>query len=244
MNTRSAPAALRDKHIYAQWQDISVDLFKARWPSFSPQELACKGTGRVMLDFRALDMLQALRNRLGRPIILTSAYRSPEHNTAVGGARRSNHMEGIAYDVVMTNQNPELFERAAVASGFRGIGHYPASNFMHIDARISENVVRFKGTGRNNRWFFEGLPSAGSSGSVGQAEIIPDFTAPVAPTTMDTVKELTPVLGPIVLGPMVALGSGDGPVQWAIGAVVLIAAAIGVIYMIKKNKRGEEEENA
>ena len=36
--------------------------------------------------------LQALRDRLGKPLIVRSAYRSPEHNRAVGGATRSKHL--------------------------------------------------------------------------------------------------------------------------------------------------------
>jgi uncharacterized protein YcbK (DUF882 family) len=35
-----------------------------------------------------------LRDRLGKPLIVRSAYRSPEHNRAVGGATQSKHMDG------------------------------------------------------------------------------------------------------------------------------------------------------
>jgi zinc D-Ala-D-Ala carboxypeptidase len=44
-----------------------------------------------------------LRVRVGKPLILRSAYRSPEHNRAVGGAKASKHMEGIAFDIAMAN---------------------------------------------------------------------------------------------------------------------------------------------
>lgn len=232
-------SSLKDNYVYASWRDVNAQEFQQRWPNFSPQELACKGTGQVLLNFRALDMLQRLRNELGRPLIITSAYRSPEHNAAVGGASRSNHMQGIAFDVVMANQNPEAFERAAVKAGFRGIGHYPASNFMHIDARRTDNVVRFKGNGRNNRWFFEGLPSAGSTSNT-----TPDFTVAPPARPIDTVRELAPVLGPAVVGPMVALGNGDGPVQWALGAAVLVAVIAGAFFLLKKYRKNGESENA
>lgn len=110
-----------------------VDPKDWRWPSFSPREIACKGTGRLVVDDQALDKLQALRDRLGKPLVLTSAYRSPEHNRAVGGARASKHMEGIAFDVVMANHDPHEFEAAARSVGFTGFGYYPRSGFMHID---------------------------------------------------------------------------------------------------------------
>ena len=81
----------------------------------------------------AFDKLQALRLRLGKPLIVLSAYRSPEHNRAVGGAKASKHMEGIAFDIAMANHDPEAFEAAARAVGFQGFGFYPRSGFMHVD---------------------------------------------------------------------------------------------------------------
>lgn len=104
-----------------------------RWPNFSPRELACKGTGLLMVDESALDCLQSLRDRLGRPMLITSAYRSPEHNRRVGGAPNSLHMRGIAFDVRMDNHDPQEFEAAARACGFTGFGYYARSGFMHID---------------------------------------------------------------------------------------------------------------
>jgi zinc D-Ala-D-Ala carboxypeptidase len=110
-----------------------VDPKDWRWPSFSPREIACKGTGELVIDDQALDKLQALRDRLGKPLILTSAYRSPEHNKRVGGAKNSRHMQGDAFDVMMTNHDPQSFEAAARAVGFTGFGYYPKSGFMHVD---------------------------------------------------------------------------------------------------------------
>jgi hypothetical protein len=104
-----------------------------RWPNFSPAEIACRGTGKLLINELALDKLQALRDRLGKPLIVRSAYRSPEHNRAVGGAKRSKHMEGAAFDIAMSNHNPVAFEEAARAVGFLGFGFYPRSGFMHID---------------------------------------------------------------------------------------------------------------
>lgn len=104
-----------------------------RWKSFSPRELACKGTGQVRLDPQSLDKLQALRDRLGKPLVIVSAYRSPEHNRRVGGAKNSYHMLGRAFDVSMANHDPHEFEAAARAVGFTGIGYYPKSGFMHVD---------------------------------------------------------------------------------------------------------------
>lgn len=110
-----------------------VHLKTWRWPNFSPAEIACRGTGKLLVNAPALDKLQALRDLLGKPLIVRSAYRSPEHNSAVGGARRSKHLEGAAFDISMANHDPVAFEAAAREVGFKGFGYYPRSRFMHID---------------------------------------------------------------------------------------------------------------
>ena len=90
-------------------------------------------TRKLLINEPALDTLQALRDRLGKPLIVRSAYRSPAHNRAVGGAPRSKHMDGTAFDIAMSNHDPVAFEAAAREVGFLGFGFYPRSGFMHID---------------------------------------------------------------------------------------------------------------
>jgi hypothetical protein len=42
-------------------------------------------------------------------------------------------MDGIAFDIAMSNHDPAAFAEAARAVGFLGFGTYPRSGFMHID---------------------------------------------------------------------------------------------------------------
>ncbi|MCW3782119.1 YcbK family protein [Defluviimonas salinarum] len=116
---------------YSHWRDVPESAW--HWPSFSPAEIACRGTGKLLINERALDRLQALRDRLAKPLIVRSAYRSPEHNRAVGGAPASKHMAGTAFDIAMANHDPVAFEAAAREVGFLGFGYYPRSGFMHVD---------------------------------------------------------------------------------------------------------------
>ena len=116
---------------YKHWRDVPERSW--RWKNFSPAEIACRGTGSLRINEEALDKLHALRDRLGKPLIVRSAYRSPAHNRAVGGAPRSKHMDGTAFDIAMANHDPVAFEAAARAVGFLGFGYYPRSGFMHID---------------------------------------------------------------------------------------------------------------
>ncbi|MBS0125047.1 D-Ala-D-Ala carboxypeptidase family metallohydrolase [Thetidibacter halocola] len=82
-------------------------------PNFSPTEFACQGTGKLLVKEPALDKRQALRHRLGLPLIVRSAYRSPEHNRAVGGETRSKHVDGAASEVAMDDHDPVAFEAVA-----------------------------------------------------------------------------------------------------------------------------------
>jgi len=47
----------------------------------------------------AVDILQPVRNEIGVPLRITSAYRNPARNAAVGGAKNSMHLTGQGIDV-------------------------------------------------------------------------------------------------------------------------------------------------
>lgn len=114
------------------------------WPNFTPDEIACKD-GSIMIDTDALNRLQALRDEIGVPFVIHSAYRSPAHNAAVGGARHSYHMLAEAFDIRMEGHDPHEFEAAARRHGFHGIGHYAKSEtpFLHIDTRDEAEAAQW-----------------------------------------------------------------------------------------------------
>jgi hypothetical protein len=69
-------------------------------------------------------------------LIVNSAFRSQQYNTAVGGAKQSQHMQGNAVDLTwpgFSPRSPELTEFVNLArrTGFRGIGFY--NSFVHVD---------------------------------------------------------------------------------------------------------------
>ena len=47
----------------------------------------------------AINVFQPLRDAFGFPIYVSSGYRSAELNTAIGGSKRSQHVEGRALDL-------------------------------------------------------------------------------------------------------------------------------------------------
>lgn len=110
-----------------------------RWPHFKPEEIACKD-GSIMVNSDALDALERLRDHIGKPFVIHSAYRSAAYNANVGGAPRSMHLLARAFDIDMRGHDPHEFEAAARAHGFNGIGRYPKQNFLHIDTRETPAV--------------------------------------------------------------------------------------------------------
>lgn len=49
------------------------------------------------------DVLQPLRDALGKPLTITSGYRCPELNRLVGGVEISEHQDGTAADIWCEN---------------------------------------------------------------------------------------------------------------------------------------------
>lgn len=62
------------------------------------------------------NILDPLREAYGKPIIVTSGFRSQELNTAIGGVRNSQHMNGEAADIRSVTdtiqENKKIFELA------------------------------------------------------------------------------------------------------------------------------------
>ncbi len=77
--------------------------------------------------------------RIGAPLReITSAYRSPRYNRAVGGKSRSYHMKNVATDIQFKGISPSHVTYVAKqmrTEGFfkGGIGRY--SSFVHVDTR-------------------------------------------------------------------------------------------------------------
>lgn len=83
--------------------------------------------------------LDKARILLGRPIFISSGYRSPELNAAIGGSRTSSHISGLAADFKCPGfgNTMTVFNRLAVSGLMfdQLIAEYPASNtggWVHI----------------------------------------------------------------------------------------------------------------
>ena len=107
---------------------------------FDTKELASKDGqrspfGAQQVRSELLFLLNRIRTAWGRPIIVNSAYRSPEHNRAVGGVENSYHVQGLAADIRPEHQEdlPELQDLCLELNSDGGVGLY--DGFVHVDAR-------------------------------------------------------------------------------------------------------------
>lgn len=104
--------------------------------NFKVKEFACTdGTDPIFIDSELVAVLQKIRSHFGRAVTITSAYRTPGRNKAVGGESFSQHLYGRAADIKVAGVSPQKVaayaETLIPKSG--GIGIY--STFTHIDVR-------------------------------------------------------------------------------------------------------------
>ena len=104
---------------------------------FTEKELQCKGTGECNMDDNFMLKLEELRKKYNTPMIITSGYRHPAHNVAIGGSRYSAHIKGRAVDVQVVGKDALRLVRLALECGMTGIGVAQRGphekRFIHID---------------------------------------------------------------------------------------------------------------
>lgn len=92
---------------------------------------------------RLASFLQTIRNELHLPVVVNSAYRSPEVNAKVGGVSSSYHVKGLAADIRCSDMDKLLT-----------ILH---SHLMEID----QLGIYYSNT--KQEWYHVGLPEEGKA---------------------------------------------------------------------------------
>ena len=107
--------------------------------NFKSTEFDCHGSGccsETLIDEKLVRFLQKIRNHFGKSVHINSGYRCKTHNAKVGGASKSNHMDGEAADIRIDGITPLEVAQYAEYIGVLGIGVY--SWGVHIDTRTSK----------------------------------------------------------------------------------------------------------
>lgn len=131
-----------------------LDVIHLHWPkgNFMPSEFFLSDTAeklcisnfpddqQILINLLNLinTILVPIRKRINMPIIISSGYRSPQLNAAVGGATHSYHMLGRAVDIYCAN-NKALDEAITAVNEANLKAHRPVlkefiryKNFIHI----------------------------------------------------------------------------------------------------------------
>ena len=103
--------------------------------NFRVREFACNdGTDPIFIDSDLVSVLPKIRTHFGKPVTITSAYRTPPHNSNSGGTNYSQHLYGKAADIKISGVTPKKvadYVETLLPEG--GIGIY--NTFTHIDVR-------------------------------------------------------------------------------------------------------------
>lgn len=111
---------------------------------FAPKEFkACVPSCKIEdMDAGFLELLDAIRESAGIPLVLNCAYRSREWDLAKGRTGNSAHTRGLAVDIrCNSNANRMKIVKAALLNGITRIGI--GKNFVHVDAdkTLSQGVI-------------------------------------------------------------------------------------------------------
>lgn len=115
-------------------------------PNFVSSEFRCKcgKAHSTLISTELVNGLQKLISVLGASkAIITSGYRCPAHDRAVGGNGAGQHTRGLAADVIFYDKNGKPISSKLVSCkaqdlGFGGIANIDGSyKYTHLDVRTS-----------------------------------------------------------------------------------------------------------
>ncbi len=107
----------------------------------TPDEQAIKNLN-TLVD----NVLDPLRKLYGKPIIVTSGYRSPEVNKAVKGSKTSQHVLGEAADITVRSkkENKKLFNLIKDNLPFDQLINEHNYSWVHVsyrDGRLRKQIL-------------------------------------------------------------------------------------------------------
>ncbi len=108
-----------------------------------------KSDSKIVLIHHTLPIaLQMIREKVGKAVNLTNAYRTETHNKRVGGASNSYHLYGMAADIWVRDITP--VELAKVIDTMfpttYGVIAYPKKGIVHFDVRARKYRAINNGT--------------------------------------------------------------------------------------------------
>ncbi len=103
---------------------------------FTEDELKCSHCGKSGMDPNFMARIEALREQLGFPFPVNSAYRCPDHPIEARKSKAGAHSTGHAIDIGVRGEKAHTLLDAALEAGFTGIGinqKGSSGRFIHLD---------------------------------------------------------------------------------------------------------------
>jgi len=102
---------------------------------FKDSELTCKHCDAEGIDPAFMQKVDKLRDELGFPFPITSAYRCKDHPIEARKSSPGAHESGRAVDIGVRGKNAYKLVQAATKAGLTGIGisQKGGTRFIHID---------------------------------------------------------------------------------------------------------------
>ena len=108
-----------------------------------------KSDSKIVFIHHSLPIaLQMIREKIGKAINITNAYRTESHNKRVGGASNSYHLYGMAADIYVKGVDVNTLAKT-IDNMFPttfGVIAYPKKGFVHFDVRAKKYRAVNNGT--------------------------------------------------------------------------------------------------
>ena len=132
---------------------LKKDGAKQLSPAFRVREFRCRdGTDTILIDEGLVVLLQCIREHFGKPVTITSGYRTEHYNNVtlpakgIKTSRNSQHLLGRAADIQVQDTDPLAVAAYAesLMPGWGGVGRYPvkagrAKGWVHVDTRPNKS---------------------------------------------------------------------------------------------------------
>lgn len=142
-----------NSHLYSKGPSLHLTWKELSCQDGTPYPSEWRKTRAVELG----EIFELIRSECGsKPITVLSAYRTGKWNRKIGGARKSQHLQGRALDLkppdgFTIDEFYQIMIDLAEESTIRGIGKY--LTFIHVDIRHTSKVVYWTGNGIKDSLF-------------------------------------------------------------------------------------------
>lgn len=106
----------------------------ADYPNFTEAEFRCKHTGACAMQPEFMRKLQHLRGVYGKPMTISSGYRSPSHPIEAAKDSPGEHSTGRAADIAVQGADALRVVQLALGLGFTRVGvqQKGSGRFIHL----------------------------------------------------------------------------------------------------------------